>query len=74
MLVNTTDLVNWMFEAQSSELILEKKTVEFSTEWYMLPLDYYYLGYIYGSPQETIAIAIAQYIMLASINFVISSI
>ena len=44
----TTDLVNWMFEAQSSDVItlaLEKKTVKFSLAHYMLPLDYYCLGY-----------------------------
>ena len=43
-----TDLVNWMFEAQSNDVIalaLGRKTVQFSIAQYMLPLDFYGLGY-----------------------------
>ena len=50
----TTDLVNWMFEAQSNDviaLLLEKKTVEFRFTQYMLPLDYYCLGYCIAHSQ-----------------------
>ena len=50
----TTDLVNWMFEAQSSDfitLVLEKKTVEFSVSQHMLPLDSYGLGYCIAHSQ-----------------------
>ena len=50
----STDLVKWMFEAQSSDVItlaLEKKTVEFSFAHYMLPLDYYCLGYCIAHSQ-----------------------
>ena len=41
------DQVNWMFEAQSDNvmsLVLGHKTIEFVTK-NMLPLDYYSLGY-----------------------------
>ena len=50
----TTDLVNWMFEAQSSDvidLVLEKKTVEFSITQSVLPLEYYCLGYCIAHSQ-----------------------
>ena len=50
----TTDLVNWMFEAQSSDVItlaLEKKIVEFILNDDMLPLDYYCLGYCIAHTQ-----------------------
>ena len=50
----TTDLVNWMFEVQSSDVItlaLEKKRVDFSFARYMLPLDYYCLGYCIAHSQ-----------------------
>ena len=39
------DLVNWMFEAQSDDVMVEK-TIEFNyVNKFMLPLDYYSLGY-----------------------------
>ena len=44
----TADLMNWMFEAQSSDVIalaLENKTVEFCVTQSMVTLDYYCLGY-----------------------------
>ena len=47
----TIDLVNWMFEAQSIELLQENKTVEFRFTRYMLPLDYYCLGYCIAHSQ-----------------------
>ena len=50
----TADLVNWMFEAQSSDiiaLVLEKKTAEFNVTQCRLPLDYYRLGYCIGLSQ-----------------------
>ena len=50
----TTDLVNWMFEAQSSvviALVLEMKTVKFHPHYFMLPLDYYCLGYCIAHSQ-----------------------
>ena len=50
----TADLVNWMFEAQSSDIIallLEKKTVEFNALQCNLPLDYYHLGYCIAHSQ-----------------------
>ena len=50
----TIDLVNWMFEAQSSDVIalaLGQKTVEFSIAQSMLPLDYYHVGYCIAHSQ-----------------------
>ena len=50
----TTNLVSWIFEAQSSDVIalaLEKKIVEFRLAQYMLPLDYYCLGYCIAHSQ-----------------------
>ena len=41
------DLVNWMFEAQSDDviaLLLERKRIEIFIGRYMLPMDYYSLG------------------------------
>ena len=49
-----TDPVNWMFEAQSSDviaLLLEKKTIKFSVSQSMLPLDHYGLGYCIAHSQ-----------------------
>ena len=49
-----TDPVNWMFEAQSSDviaLLLEKKTIKFSVSENMLPLDHYGLGYCIAHSQ-----------------------
>ena len=50
----STELMNWMFEAQSIDviaLVMEKKTVEFSVSQSMLPLDYYGLGYCIAHSQ-----------------------
>ena len=50
----TTDLLNWIFEAQSSDVIpisLEMKTVDISLHQNMLPLDYYCLGYCIAHSQ-----------------------
>ena len=54
----TRDLVNWMFEAQSSSviaLLLEDKTVRFSGKNdinpTLTPLDYYFLGYCIAHSQ-----------------------
>ena len=50
----TTDFVNWVFEAQSSDVItlaLEKQTVEYRLAQDMLPLDYYCLGYCIAHSQ-----------------------
>ena len=50
----STDRMNWMFEAQSSDviaLVMGKKTVEFSVSQKMLPLDYYGLGYCIAHSQ-----------------------
>ena len=44
----TINLVNWMFEAHSDDVIsslLERKSVSITIESSMLPLDYYSLGY-----------------------------
>ena len=50
----TTDLVHWMFEAQSRDVItsvLEKTTINFTITEYMLPLDFYCLGYCIAHSQ-----------------------
>ena len=50
----TTDLVHWMFEAQSRDVItsvLEKTTINFNVTQYMLPLDFYCLGYCIAHSQ-----------------------
>ena len=50
----TIDLVNWMFEAHSDDVIslLERKTVSITIdERSMLPLDYYSLGYCIAHSQ-----------------------
>ena len=50
----TTDLVHWMFEAQSRDVItsvLEKTTINFNVTHYMLPLDFYCLGYCIAHSQ-----------------------
>ena len=39
------DIVNWMFEAQSSEVIASLKKIAFKGDSSMLPMDYYSLGY-----------------------------
>ena len=51
----TIDLVNWMFEAHSDDVIsslLERKTVSFTFDIHsMLPLDYYSLGHCIAHSQ-----------------------
>ena len=48
------DLVQWLFEAQSDDVIehvLGQKTIEFDLSSVMLPLDYYCLGYCISHSQ-----------------------
>ena len=59
----TTDLVNWMFEAQKNDVttfVLGKKTVSFSIAQYnMTPLDYYSLAYCIAHSQCQWALSVS---------------